>query len=213
MFDVKKALIVGWSCSLLACNTAPSSTPTTPPAPETHILKSHVEQGHITFETSQNQYRLYGWTLNQKVSEFRTFVRDYEPSIKSGTVSIQYRIHPAHAGDIIARYELIVDETKLSPDQKIAIRSQYRAKPHPTKGIYEKFPAKELAVTFRLDGTQTPLYRVSADGRLGDEYKLAQPIPIWFIGDSRNHNEIGTALFFPIYIIMAMFGCATSQCV
>lgn len=89
MFHLKKSLIAGVSLSLLACSTIPSTAPSTPPAPETHILKSHVEKGRITFETSQNQYRLYGWTLNQKVSEFRTFVQDYKPAITSGSVSIQ----------------------------------------------------------------------------------------------------------------------------
>lgn len=210
---VKKLLIAGVSLSLMACSTMHPKAPSTPPAPETHILKSHVEKGRITFETSQNQYRLYGWSLNYKVNEFRTFVQDFAPSIQSGSVSIQERENPSQAGDIIARYELIVDETKFSPEQKITIRKRYSAKPHPTKGIYEKFPKKELSVTFRLDGTQTPLYRVSADKQLSDEHKLAQPIPIRFINSSRNNNEIGTALFFPFYMIISMFGCATSQCV
>ena len=202
------------STLLTACATSTIGTVSTP---DTHLIRAKITSHQLIAQSAKYQYVFYGLSAKD-LANFKAFIQNYEPHLLGGYVLIQENKHSIYGNQFnnqfSIHYHIIINEKSLTPTQKHTLTTIHRAKPYPSKNIYNPNTDKQLQVKFKAEATRYLIDNLPKNEQLGDEYTLAKPIALTHIGQN-NHalQEAGAVILMPVYVIMMMFGCMTGRCI
>lgn len=212
---INKLLLILGVGLLSACSTIKYATP--PSEPDAHIIKAKITPRQITIQSRQYQYVLHGISQKQH-THFQELIQNYQPHLAGGYLMLQDNKHSIYGNQfnnqLTLHYHIIINEKSLSPAQKHTLISTHRAKPYPSKNIYNTNTDKQLQVKFKADATRYLIDNLPKHEQLGNEYALATPIRFTHIGQNNTAlHEVGAVALMPVYVIVMMFGCMTERCI
>lgn len=161
-------------------------------------LKTDENTGIIA-ESKQYSYQFTSPDALQKLKIYREFLTEYKNYVKSVSITFyQENID----GEITARYTNFIPENKVLGDAKLL--EKYKSNLALENGYYQVlFTTKGMA--YKQANT------------LSEQYLLSKPINISFkpnheINSLDVRGDVAGLIIFPIFIPMAMIGCAIGPC-
>lgn len=188
--------------SLTACVSIPDE--------HTYLVKARVEPTSVRTEANNNySYHFAKDNTPETIKKFQSFIQQFQPYLVGGYIVIEEEI--SDFKPIIASYYLVLDEDKLSEQQKAQLLNEFQATPYLNTQKNKQNQPKQLQVVFKATGSKS-LTRTLAY-RLTEQDRLKTPIPVQIKTNGKELHPIAEIMLVPIYPFIMMYGCLTGPCV
>lgn len=179
---------------------------------KSYIYRANVKPQSVIAETEYDQYIFQKEQTAQSIQTFRLFLQTYQPYLAGGYIVI-HQESEVFKNDVTATYYLIVNEKLLSEEQKQNLIKNYQVSPYPNHKKYSKAKNPQLQVAFTSTGIRKSLGYKYFKSRLTGQDTLAKPIPVTILTHGKQLNKMGEILIIPIFPLLMIYGCVTSNCI
>lgn len=180
----------------------------------TYLIKARVEPTSVKAEADNYySYRFAKDNTPETIKKFQSFTSQFQPYLVGGYIVIEEEVDDFKP--VVASYYLVLDEDKLSDEQKAQLFNEFQATPYlnTQKKKKQQQKPKQLQVVFKATGSKSYMRTVALESRLTEQDRLAKPIPVRIITNGKELHPVAEIMLVPIYPLLMMYGCLTGPCV
>lgn len=177
-----------------------------------YLIKARVEPTSVKAEADNYySYRFAKDNTPETIKKFQSFTSQFQPYLVGGYIVIEEEVDDFKP--VVASYYLVLDEDKLSDEQKAQLLNEFQATPYLNTQKKKQQKPKQLQVVFKATGSKSYMGTVALESRLTEQDRLAKPIPVRIVTNGKELHPVAEIMLVPIYPLLMMYGCLTGPCV